>query len=663
MAKRRWLVGVVVLGVVAGWSVLSTTAAGAEEATPQIVTYASAESAEDATSEGGELDRADDDSEVIAEQVAVAELTPAEANALRNDRDVIAVEPDGVATVADFPDDTCYSSPASCFTTGAWHVDKVGLPSAWNVSHGDGVIIAVVDSGMASPAISEFSAPNKLLPEVDATPGSPPCTSGSAMYHGTATAALAAAGTDNNLGIPGAGWDARVQPVRVWEGPTCGNNTAISNLIAGIDGARQSGASIVNVSLEAGPSTAMETAVNNTISDGITLVAAAGNSDGTTPRYPAGYAGVISVGATTISDTRASFSNFGPTVEVFAPGDNVVTLDRSGNLIQASGTSFSSPIVAGVAALMKAARPGLTPAQISDALVATADMVNGLPRLDAREAIHRATFNGAGPGAEAISATTIDIASRGVDSSLWSRTLDVAGDGRWANLGGVAIGDPDLASTAAGRLEMAIRGNDNGVWTAVRATPAAAWSAFTRLPQGFINTSPSITSSASGRLDVFGRGLDNALWHARLQNGVFQNWESLGGIITTEPDATSFSDGRMEVFARGANNAMWRRSWTGSQWTPWVSLGGVLTSGPGAVTRSGNRIDIVVRGTDTGVWIRQFNGSTWGAWTGLGGIIVGSPALTSKNGTTLDLIARAPESQLWRRTNNGSSWSPWFKSE
>jgi subtilisin family serine protease len=171
-------------------------------------------------------------------------------------------------------------------------------------------------------------------------------------------------------------------PVRVLD---CAGSGSYSSVIAGLDwiaaNYRAGDAAVVNMSLGGPASSTLDGAVRNLISKGVTVVVAAGNSNADACNYsPARVLDVITVGATTSSDARASYSNFGTCLDVFAPGSVITStwLGSTGtNTI--NGTSMASPHVAGVVARFLAQNPGLTPAQVANSIKtsSTKNLVTG----------------------------------------------------------------------------------------------------------------------------------------------------------------------------------------------------------------------------------------------------------------------------------------------
>jgi subtilisin family serine protease len=157
----------------------------------------------------------------------------------------------------------------------------------------------------------------------------------------------------------------------------CSGSGTNAGVIAGVDWVTRNAAgkyAVANMSLGGGAATALDTAVTNSISSGVTYAIAAGNSNGANAcNYsPARVGTAITVGSTTSTDARSSFSNVGTCVDIFAPGSSITSSWSNGATNTISGTSMAAPHVAGAAALLKAQNPSWTPQQIRDAMVAAA---------------------------------------------------------------------------------------------------------------------------------------------------------------------------------------------------------------------------------------------------------------------------------------------------
>jgi len=186
--------------------------------------------------------------------------------------------------------------------------------------------------------------------------------------HGTHVAGTVAGNTY------GVAKKAKIVAVRVLDNSGSGTTDQV---VAGIDwvARNHSGPSVANMSLGGGADSALDTAVRNAIASGVTFAVAAGNDNANASNYsPARVSEAITVGATTSSDARASYSNYGSILDIFAPGSSITsswnTSDTATNTI--SGTSMATPHVTGAAAVYLADHPGSTPAQVASGLVAAA---------------------------------------------------------------------------------------------------------------------------------------------------------------------------------------------------------------------------------------------------------------------------------------------------
>jgi thermitase len=246
----------------------------------------------------------------------------------------------------------------------AWHLLKIQAPKAWEASTGDGVVIAILDSGVdgSHPDLS-----GKLLPGYNVVSNNGDTSP--IDDHGTAVAGVAAAAGNNGVGVPSVAWNARILPVRITNTP--GGTAYTSDIAAAISWAADYGADVANISYPVTGNPVVDHAAQYMRSKGGIVVAAAGNigADANVPNSAA----VISVSATGRDDARTSWSSYGDYIDVAAPGEDIPTTVTGGGYGGASGTSFASPQVAGVVALIRSVNRHLSPDQIEALLEQSAD--------------------------------------------------------------------------------------------------------------------------------------------------------------------------------------------------------------------------------------------------------------------------------------------------
>jgi serine protease len=294
---------------------------------------------------------------------------------LSHDPRVEYAEPMEVLRSSFVPNDPMYEKQ--------WHLQRVGAETAWEYSCGEGVTVAVVDTGVACFDKGPFSRGTDLA-GTRCEGGYNFVTDSPEGYddqgHGTHVAGTIAQTTDNGKGVAGLAFCARLMPVKVLNRYGWGT---LANVAEGIRFAADHGAQVINLSLGGdGKSKILEEAVNHAIAKGVVVVAAAGNS-GRKVGYPAGYPGVIAVSATDSNDKIAYFSSRGPQVAIAAPGVNVTqqTICEGGKnkceiFGSFSGTSMASPHVAGAAAMLVGLGVG-GPVAVRDALAAGARPMDG----------------------------------------------------------------------------------------------------------------------------------------------------------------------------------------------------------------------------------------------------------------------------------------------
>jgi subtilisin family serine protease len=286
-------------------------------------------------------------------------LSASAAEALRRNPNVVSVEPDAKVTALT-------TDPASSW--GLDRVDQRNLPLSGTFDYtgtGQGVDVYVIDTGIRSDHV-EFEG--RLKPGYSSIAdgnGTNDCAG-----HGTHVAGTAAG---SNFGLAKS---ASIVPVRVLD---CAGSGSISSVVAGIDwvvSQHSAGVpAIANMSLGGGSSSTIDAAVGRMISDGVVTAVAAGNSNvDACTSSPARVGAALTVGASTSSDARASYSNYGRCLDLFAPGSGIRSAwytDATAT-VGLSGTSMASPHVAGAAAVLWADHPELTASGVVEELRRTA---------------------------------------------------------------------------------------------------------------------------------------------------------------------------------------------------------------------------------------------------------------------------------------------------
>ncbi|MDQ1743780.1 MAG: serine protease [Pseudonocardiales bacterium] len=275
-----------------------------------------------------------------------------------------------------------------------WGLTQIECPGAWSITTGDpSVVIAVIDTGvdLNHPELAPLLVAGQDF--VDFPPGSIPrpgwifegdftgvdAIPQDEVGHGTHVAGTICCLSDNAAGVAGVCWNARLMPVRVLArirntttNQVTGSGSA-AHIAAGIRWATDNGAQVINMSLGGYTDTIVEReAVAYAIAHDVVVVAAMGNDGVATPSYPAAYPDVIAVAATDSADHQANFSNFGPHIDISAPGVGVLSTYWDDTYATLSGTSMASPHVAGVAALVRSRNHLLSAAQVGDILRSTA---------------------------------------------------------------------------------------------------------------------------------------------------------------------------------------------------------------------------------------------------------------------------------------------------
>lgn len=310
---------------------------------------------------------------------------------LNQNRLVEYAGPNYIARITATPNDTFFDYQYALHNSG----QDIGVPgspqgsaradikatSAWEESKGiEEVVIAIIDTGvdMAHPDLNDKIVSlgyDWVNGDADATDD---------QGHGTFVAGIAAAETNNNEGIAGVAWNCKILPLKVMDAEGEGY---YSDIIDAIVYAVDNGADVINLSLGGFfDDPLMEEAVQNAVQNDVVVVAAVGPPEGYPAgpvTYPAAYDDCLAVAATDYDDDRAWWSNFGPEVDVAAPGERIISTVPTWYFGEGSipygfggGTSFSCPHVAGMAALIKSEKPWLTAEQVMNVIRYSADDIN-----------------------------------------------------------------------------------------------------------------------------------------------------------------------------------------------------------------------------------------------------------------------------------------------
>lgn len=306
---------------------------------------------------------------------------------LNADPRVDYAEPDYIYRAFGTPNDPQYSKQWA-------HTERMQSAAAWDITTGSNTVtIAVIDTGIdeTHPDLAGKIVAGYDFVDDDATPHD-------LNGHGTHVAGIAAALTNNGVGVAGMSWNARIMPVRVLDASGSGTN---SDIVSAINWASTHGAKVLNLSL-GGPSysSSMQNAVTAATTAGSLVIAAMGNCrtagngcpTANPTSYPAAYNNVMAVAATNRSDGYAYYSQYGAHCDIAAPGGAMSYLHDPNGIYSTlptysvemteegfslsydylQGTSMATPYVSGLAALIWSVAPGLTPAQVQQAIQNTA---------------------------------------------------------------------------------------------------------------------------------------------------------------------------------------------------------------------------------------------------------------------------------------------------
>lgn len=334
---------------------------------------------------------------------------------------------------------------------------SIHTPEAWMTTTGSPtVLVAVLDTGLA-PDLADFAG--RLVPGFNFV--SSTTNTADDFGHGTAVTSVLAATGNNGLLLAGVDWGCRVMPVKVLDAQ---NNGYYSWWADGIDFAVANGAKVINLSAGGfSADTTLATTISNAIGQGVIFVTIAHNDGIGSIRFPGTVPAAITVGATDSADRRWGLSNYGPSLDLVAPGQSIGTLSTGGGLAIWTGTSFAAPMVSGVCALLAAQNPEITPAMARAALCAGADDQVG-------EAEDEPGFDPYYGWGRLNAYNTLLLASTQIDRSSWrpDGTLELS----WNSPPNAAQKQPfriEYASTPKGPWEL-IDSTDRFTYTASRTS-------------------------------------------------------------------------------------------------------------------------------------------------------------------------------------------------
>jgi len=389
-------------------------------------------------------------------------------------------EPNYISHVALIPDDRYYSTQ--------WALIKIQASPAWDITTGDSnIVIAIVDTGVdldhPDLAAKIWSNPKEIAGNgldddgngfIDDVRGWDFVNGDNVPQddhsHGTHVAGIAAAETNNSLGIAGLSWGARLMPVKVLNEEGEGTYFDVAQ---GIKYTADQGAKIVNLSLAGSDySSVLKDAVDYAHNImGCLLVGAVGNDNGPV-EYPARFPVVVAVAATNASDERAYFSNYGPEVDVAAPGVSIWSSLWNDSYGYKHGTSQAAPYMAGLAALIWSINPTLTQDEVKSIIEQAVedlgkpgrDNYYGHGRIDVNAAVRETThYLQIGPSRllflvddEADPPAQV-VTNPSTDSSTWRAT----GGADWLSITGPAGNTPSWIAVSVDRGAL----SDYGAYT------------------------------------------------------------------------------------------------------------------------------------------------------------------------------------------------------
>lgn len=368
-----------------------------------------------------------------------------------------------------------------------WFLYNIQAENAWNLSVGSSnIIVAIVDDAVKvdhpdlAPALwtNPGEIPNNNIDDdnngyVDDVSGfdvadndNNPMPHVSNQSHGTHVAGCAGAATDNNIGVASIGWGISLLPVR-----SSNQVQTITDGYSGVIYAADAGAHVINMSWGGtGGGQTGQNIIDYARNAGSIPVAAAGNNNSTSVFYPAGYNGVITVAATSTSDQKASFSNYGSWIDISSPGTGIratyIGSNMSNTYADLQGTSMASPIVAGLCGLMLSLNPNMTQQEVENCLYSTADPVTsnqnqmGAGRINAFAAMQCVAASINTPPVSDIGSDASQACPGGSIQFFGSSTAGIANSYSWTFQGGTpatsTAQNPVVSYPAAGNYDVSL---------------------------------------------------------------------------------------------------------------------------------------------------------------------------------------------------------------
>ncbi len=443
--------------------------------------------------------------------------------ALRHNPNIQFAEPNGIAAAGALTNDPYVTDGFE------WHVSKLQLAQAWGITSGNpGTVVAIVDTGVAAN-VPDLAG--KVLPGYNFYANN---TDTADDYgHGTAVAGTAAAQGNNGVGVAGVAWNASILPVKISD-PT--GYATYSNMAKGLTYAVDHGARVINISFYGSTSSStLQSAADYVWNHNGVIFACAGNAGTSSPQYPAACNNVISVSNTTSSDVLSTTSSYGSSIDLAAPGSGIWTTTRSGTYSAWSGTSFASPVAAGVATLLVANNPQITNTQIVDLLKQNSD--------DLGTAGYDTSF-----GFGRVNAYRALLAAGGVSTPPSDTTAPTT-----------AVTSPAAGSTVSGTVTVQVTGGDAVGVTKVElyldgvlaATSNSAPASFAWDTTGEANGTHTLRSMA---YDAAGNVGNSATVSVNVQNVVIVPDATLPTALITSPTAGTVVGRTLKVYTQTTDN-------------------------------------------------------------------------------------------------------------